>query len=67
LAQPVEGTIALRAKEPLRLVPLAPADYPGAAPPELGKRKAIVPARQGDRQVFTLARGTPTHWFLLMP
>ncbi len=67
LAQPVEGTIALRTKEPLRLVPLAPTDYPAAAPPQLAKRKAILPTRQGDREVFTLARDAPTHWFLLMP
>jgi hypothetical protein len=67
LSQPVEGTIALRAREPLRLVPLAPHDYPSASPPALGKRTAILPARQGDQQVFTLARGPATHWFLLVP
>jgi len=67
LAQPVEGTIAVRAQGPLRLVPLAPNDYPAAAPPALGKRAATPAARQGDKLVFTLARGPATHWFMLIP
>src|SRR5262249_35660531 len=47
LAQPVEGTITVRAKNPLRLVALSPRGgaSPGAAP--------ILPARQGEEQVFT--------------
>jgi hypothetical protein len=71
LAQPVEGTIAVRAKEPLRLVPLSPREHPssqgGAKGPAPDATKAILPVRQGDQQVFTIAHGSATHWFLLVP
>jgi hypothetical protein len=62
LAQPVEGTIAVKSSTALRLVPLPPT---GAASPD--KFKPILPARQGDHQVFTITRGPATHWFLLVP
>jgi hypothetical protein len=65
VAQPVEGTIGVRAKEPLRLVPLSPRENPGGAAPE--RAKPILPARQGDLQSFTVTRGVATHWFLLVP
>jgi hypothetical protein len=64
LAQPVEGTISIRAKQPLRLVPLSPRENPG---PSSDKAKAIAGVAQGERQAFTVARGTATHWFLLVP
>jgi hypothetical protein len=64
LSQPVEGAISIRAKTPLRLVPLSPREYPGGAP---DKAKPISPARQGDAQVFTIPTGAATHWFLLVP
>ncbi len=69
LAQPVEGTIAVRAKEPLRLVPLSPRENPTAGNKGAASErpKPIPSVREGERQVFTLARGTPTHWFLLVP
>jgi len=58
LSQPVEGTITLRGGEPAQLTPLSPS---GA-----GERLApIAPVKKGTEQTFTLARGAPTHWFLL--
>jgi hypothetical protein len=58
LSQPVEGTITLRGAEPAQLTPLSGS---GA-----GERLApIAPVKKGTEQTFTLARGTPTHWFLL--
>jgi len=66
LAEPVEGTIAVRTSQPLRMIPLSPKAYPispGAAA-ELAPIAAV--KRQGE-QVFTIKRGTPTHWFLLVP
>jgi hypothetical protein len=65
LAQPVEGALTVRSQTPLRLVPLSPRAHPGQAPAE--GFKPILPARRGEEQVFTLARGTPTHWFMLVP
>jgi hypothetical protein len=65
LAQPVEGTITVRAKGPLRLVPLSPRANPPSQAPE--RFAPIVPVRSGEDQVFTLGRGVPTHWFMLVP
>jgi hypothetical protein len=64
LSQPVEGTITLRSAEPLKLTPLSPSTYPPSA--TAGEKLApLVPVKKGGEQTFTLARGTPTHWFLL--
>jgi hypothetical protein len=66
LSQPVEGTITVRAADPLRMIPLSPkSNPPSSASPD--KPKPILPARKGNEQAFTLARGTPTHWFMLVP
>jgi hypothetical protein len=64
LAQPVEGTISIRAKQPLRLVPLSPRENPGQSS---DKPKSVAGVTQGERQSFTVARGAATHWFLLVP
>jgi len=66
LSQPVIGTITLRAAQPLKLTPLSPRANPAALPPA-EKLAAIAPVRNGKEQVFTLARGVPTHWYLLTP
>lgn len=66
LSQPVEGTVTLRGLEPLKLTPLSPRAYPPSQPPA-EKLQAIVPARKGKDQVFTLRKGVPTHWYLLAP
>jgi hypothetical protein len=64
LAQPVEASIAIRSLQPLRLIPLSPKAYPApgqpAAPP-------MAPTLRHGEQVFTIGKGTPTHWFLLEP
>jgi hypothetical protein len=64
LAEPVEGTIAVRTSLPLRMIPLSPRAYPTAQGNALSPIVAV--KRQGE-QVFTIKRGTPTHWFLLVP
>jgi hypothetical protein len=56
LSQPVDGTIAVRARRPLRLVPVAPSD----------QAKPAAAQARGDRQAFSLG-GAPTHWFMLVP
>jgi hypothetical protein len=66
LAQPVEGTIAIRSKEALRLVPLSPRANP-ASQVSAERFAPIMPVQRGNEQVFTLGRNTPTHWFLLVP
>jgi hypothetical protein len=64
LSQPVEGTITLRGAEPLQLTPLSPSANPPSPGPG-DKLAPIAPAKKGAEQTFTLARGVPTHWFLL--
>jgi len=58
LSQPVEGTITLRGGEPAQLTPLSSS----AANERLAPIAAV---KKGNEQTFTLARGAPTHWFLL--
>jgi len=66
LSQPVEGTIGIRTKEALRLVPLSPRTNP-VSQASVERPKPILPARKGDEQFFSITRGMPTHWFLLVP
>jgi hypothetical protein len=66
VAQPIEATLTLKGSIPLRLVPLSPGLHPttGAGI----KVTMIDPVRRGGgEQVFTLPRGLPTHWFMLVP
>jgi len=65
VAQPLEATVTLRGSLPLRLVPLSPGLHPTTG----GAMKVtlIEPVRRGGEQVFTLPRGIPTHWFMLVP
>jgi hypothetical protein len=63
LAQPVEGSVAIRRADPLRLVPLSPREYPGGSSPD--QRKALSSVVRNDMQVFTIPPGAATHWFLL--
>jgi len=82
LSQPVQGTIALRASQPLRLVPLSPRANatPGTSVEKAGTSvetttpgspprgmMPIMPLRKGDAQLFTVGRAARTHWFLLVP
>jgi hypothetical protein len=67
LSQPVEGTIVVRRREPLRLLPISPRANPAGADARSGEMVAILPVRRGDEQFFPIARGAATHWFLLVP
>jgi hypothetical protein len=66
LAQPVEGSIAIRTSQQLRMIPLSPK----ANPSPTGLAAELAPmssVRRGNEQVFTIKRGVPTHWFMLVP
>ncbi|HKQ70104.1 MAG TPA: hypothetical protein VJT73_12235 [Polyangiaceae bacterium] len=65
LAEPIEGALAVRSSQPLRMVPLSPRANPPSG--TAGALAPIFPVLRGQEQVFTLARGVPTHWFLLEP
>jgi hypothetical protein len=65
VAQPIDATLTLRSSLPLRLVPLAPGTHPGTGAGT--KLTMIEPVRRGGEQVFTLPRGLPTHWYMLVP
>jgi len=65
VAQPIDATLTLRATVPLRLVPLSPGMHPSTGAGM--KLTMIEPVRRGGEQIFTLPRGLPTHWFMLVP
>ena len=65
VAQPIAAMLTLRTSVPLRLVPLAPGTHPGSGAGT--KLSMIEPLRRGTEQIFTLPRGLPTHWFMLVP
>ncbi|MEM6994705.1 MAG: hypothetical protein AAF721_29600, partial [Myxococcota bacterium] len=62
-AEPVAGTVSFSSsKGPLEMVPLVRGHedpVPTSAP--------IAAKAQGDRWIFELPAGTPTHWFLVRP
>src|SRR6185503_3653701 len=65
VAQPIEATVTVRGAVPLRLVPLSPGTHPSSG---AGMKVTLIePARRGGEQIFTLPRGLPTHWFMLVP
>jgi hypothetical protein len=65
VAQPIEASVTLRGSIPLRLVPLSPGMHPSTG---VGMKVTMIePVRRGGEQVFTLPRGLPTHWFMLVP
>jgi hypothetical protein len=65
MAQPINATLTIRNASPLRLVPLSPGTHPSSGP--LAPLTMIEPVRRGSEQVFTLPRGLPTHWYMLVP
>jgi hypothetical protein len=67
LAEPIEGTITVRRAGRLRMVPLSSRANPPAAGGD-EKLEPLVAASSGNQALtFNLARGIPTHWFLLVP
>jgi hypothetical protein len=66
LAEPIEGKVTVRNAGPLRMVPLSPrANPPGAE--GTAKLEPVAAVKQEQGLTFKLARGVPTHWFLLVP
>jgi hypothetical protein len=64
IAQPIEATLIVKGTLGLRLLPLSPGTHPAAGAPSLPG--VIEPIRRGNEQIFTLPRGLPTHWYLLV-
>ena len=56
----------MRTSQPLRMIPLSPKAYP-ATPGAIAELAPITAVKHSDEQVFTIKRGMPTHWFLLVP
>ena len=66
LAQPITGTVAIRAALPLRVRALSPRAWPAARPADRAPSNppTLLPRRQGE-STFELRSSEATHWFLL--